>query len=93
MPTFLAADDFLPVLIFAVVHASLDRRPLLARATLWALADPLMLQSEPGYYLTMFDAAVEYVSSGDARRDAAAEDEPEPRDEPRDEGALELRPL
>lgn len=93
VPTFLAADDFLPVLIFAVVHASLDRRPLLARATLWALADPLMLQSEPGYYLTMFDAAVEYVSSGDARRDAAAEDEPEPRDEPRDEGALELRPL
>jgi len=70
-PSCLAADEFLPVFIYCVVHADDSRNFLLARATLWALADPAELQAEPGYYLTMFDAALEYVASGDARKDAA----------------------
>jgi len=64
-PTPLGADDFFPVFTFVVVRAQLSR-PLLLKELLWALCDPLMLQGEGGYYLTMYEAALEYIRSMDA---------------------------
>ncbi|KAJ8603145.1 hypothetical protein CTAYLR_004611 [Chrysophaeum taylorii] len=61
-PPVLTADDLLPILIYVFVHADLET-PLATRATLWALADPRWLRGEPGYNLTMFHAAIEYVQS------------------------------
>jgi len=68
-PSFLAADDFLPIFIYVFVQAELHS-PLQARTLLWALANPKHLRGESGYFLTMFDAAIEYVQSGAAWSDA-----------------------
>ena len=68
-PHFLTADDFLPIFIVVFIRAKLQK-PFLTRSLLWALGDPLLLRGEHGYYLTMFDAALDYVYSGSARRDA-----------------------
>ena len=67
----LAADEFLPIFIFVVVHAELAA-PLLTREQLWRLGHPRALQAEPGYYLTMFDAGIEYVRSLDLGHGPAA---------------------
>ena len=62
----LAADDFLPIFIFVVVQCSTQAAmpaPMRTRDLLWALADDTHLQSEAGYYLTMFEAALEFLKN------------------------------
>lgn len=61
---FLSADDFLPIHIFVVVHAGL-RDPLVTKQLLWSMCNPTALQGEGGYYLTVFEAALEYVKAVD----------------------------
>ena len=63
-PTPLGADDFFPIFTFVVVRAQLSR-PILLKELLWALCDPLMLQGEGGYYLTVYEAALEYIRGMD----------------------------
>ncbi len=63
-PAPLGADDFFPVFTFVVVRAQLTR-PLLLKELLWSLCDPLMLQGEGGYYLTVYEAALEYIRNMD----------------------------
>ena len=65
----IAADEFLPIFIFVIVHAEL-KTPLLTREQLWRLGHPRALQAEPGYYLTMFDAGIEYVRGLDISRES-----------------------
>ena len=67
----LAADEFLPIFIYVIVHAELAA-PLLTRERLWRLGHPRALQAEPGYYLTMFDAGIEYIRGLDLGDGAAA---------------------
>ena len=56
----LGADDFLPIFIFCTVRAELEQ-PMYDKALMWSLCDGDMLAGEGGYYLTVFEAALEYV--------------------------------
>ncbi|RHY27856.1 hypothetical protein DYB32_006483 [Aphanomyces invadans] len=55
------ADDFLPIHIYAVVHSNL-KRPYFAKEFLSAMIHPNKMLGETGYFLTMFEAALKYVS-------------------------------
>ncbi|KAF0730635.1 hypothetical protein Ae201684P_021905 [Aphanomyces euteiches] len=55
------ADDFLPIHIYAVVHSGL-KRPYFAKEFLSAMIHPSKMLGETGYFLTMFEAALKYVS-------------------------------
>jgi len=59
---FLSADDFLPVLIFVLSRSECT---FLARTCefLSNLCDPSAFGGEPGYYLTAFASAVQYIQS------------------------------
>ncbi|KAF0682754.1 Aste57867_25157 [Aphanomyces stellatus] len=67
----LAADDFLPIFIFCVCRSEMAA-PLATLECMWALCNEDALQGEGGYYLTMFEASLEYIrttsTSGDAPR-------------------------
>ncbi|RLO03624.1 hypothetical protein DYB28_008431 [Aphanomyces astaci] len=54
------ADDFLPVFIFCVCQALL-RSPLATLECMWSLCKEDSLKGEAGFYLTMLDAALEYI--------------------------------
>eukprot|EP00455_Lapot_gusevi_P010137 TRINITY_DN14571_c0_g1_i2.p1 TRINITY_DN14571_c0_g1~~TRINITY_DN14571_c0_g1_i2.p1 ORF type:complete len:122 (-),score=15.16 TRINITY_DN14571_c0_g1_i2:32-397(-) len=56
----IGGDDFLPIFTYVMVHSSLAH-PVLTNAFLWALADPQILLSQSGYYLTAFSAAVQFI--------------------------------
>jgi hypothetical protein len=58
----MAGDDLLPVLIFVLIRANLSA-PCARSAFAWDLCDPEQLQSEGGYYLTVFESALEWVAS------------------------------
>ena len=61
----LGADDFLPILIFVIVRSRLACALELLRY-MNELGNPDVTCSEGGYYLTVFEAAVEYLKSGQA---------------------------
>lgn len=61
---FLAADDFFPIFVFVVVNASVDHHDV-SRQYLWGLCEASMLTGEGGYYLTVYEAAVEYIANFD----------------------------
>eukprot|EP00698_Gefionella_okellyi_P023908 TRINITY_DN8293_c0_g1_i1.p1 TRINITY_DN8293_c0_g1~~TRINITY_DN8293_c0_g1_i1.p1 ORF type:complete len:418 (+),score=50.45 TRINITY_DN8293_c0_g1_i1:22-1254(+) len=63
---YLAADDFLPILIFVIVRAQLTK---LSRTCefLSLLCDPTVLRGEGGYYLTAFSSAVQYLLTLDPK--------------------------
>jgi hypothetical protein len=58
----IGGDAFLDILVYVTVHASL-RRPHQKLQYAWALCDPDELQSEGGYYLTVFESAVTFIAS------------------------------
>ncbi|EQC37080.1 hypothetical protein SDRG_05307 [Saprolegnia diclina VS20] len=55
------ADDFLPIHIYVVVHSGLQR-PYFAKEFLGAMIHPSKMLGETGYFLTMFEAALKYVT-------------------------------
>lgn len=57
----LVADDFFPIFVFVVVSAGL-RHPNTTKAFLWGVCSKSQLEGEGGYYLTVFEAAIAYVS-------------------------------
>lgn len=61
---FLAADEFFPIFVFVVVNASVDHHDV-SRQYLWGLCEASMLTGEGGYYLTVYEAAVEYIANFD----------------------------
>jgi hypothetical protein len=56
----LGADDFLPIFIFVFCRSELEH-PIQNKDLLWKLCHPDQLQGESGYYLTIYESAVEYV--------------------------------
>jgi len=66
--SLLGADDFLPIFIFCVVKAGIDRPNALA-ALLRSLCDPSKLTGEIGYYLSSFEAVILHISELDLRGD------------------------
>jgi hypothetical protein len=59
-PKALAADGFLPVLIYALVHASIEH-PLVTKYLLSALCDSEKRMSETGYFLCSLEAALTHL--------------------------------
>jgi hypothetical protein len=62
---FLAGDEFFPIFTFVLAHTPLRVGIVSLKHALWGLADPAALQGEAGYYLTVFDAAIEFVRTAD----------------------------
>ncbi|OQR99242.1 hypothetical protein ACHHYP_07192 [Achlya hypogyna] len=60
----LAADDFLPVFIFCVCNSKIQA-PLATLEYMWSLCSQDSLVGESGYYLTMFEASLEYIRATD----------------------------
>jgi hypothetical protein len=52
-----SGDDFLPIFMYILVHSDLPDASLLHRY-IQELADPVLLNGQGGYYLTVFEAAV-----------------------------------
>lgn len=61
---FLPADDLFPIFVYIVSQTCLSH-PCTLKTVLWDLSDPNQLSGEGGYYLTVFDAAVEYIKKVD----------------------------
>jgi hypothetical protein len=56
----LGADEFFPIFVFVVIRAKL-LAPLHLKELLWLAADPAELRGQSGYWLTVFEAALEYI--------------------------------
>jgi len=63
-PVFLSADDFFPPFVFVVAQSRLQCLDS-TRYFITELADRESLNGEGGYYLTVFEAAIEYIKSMD----------------------------
>lgn len=57
---FLGADDFVPIFIYVFSRSGI-KRPVLMKDIMWNLSHPSLLHGECGYYLTVFESAIEYV--------------------------------
>ena len=60
---FITGDDFLPIVIYVIVQAS-KTKPCITDADLRfmeGLVDPAQNRSEPGYYLAVFHAALQWI--------------------------------
>ena len=60
----LSADDFLPIFIYCVIRAEMER-PCALCALLRSLCDPINRMGEVGYYLASFEAAIAHISEMD----------------------------
>jgi len=64
----LGADDFLPIFIYCVVQAEMER-PCALCVLLRALCDPVNRMGEIGYYLASFEAAITHIQEVDLTDD------------------------
>lgn len=62
--SILGADDFLPIFIYCVVQAELER-PCALCVLLRNLCDPICRMGEIGYYLASFEAAIAHIQEVD----------------------------
>jgi hypothetical protein len=60
--SFLGADDLVPIFIYVFCKAEL-REPHVHKDLMWNLCHPDQLHGECGYYLTVFESAIEYVEA------------------------------
>lgn len=60
----LGADDFLPIFIYCVVFAEMER-PVALCALLRTLCDPINRMGEVGYYFASFEAAISHIREMD----------------------------
>lgn len=58
----LGADEFLPIFLYTLVSSSLAD-PASLNELLWATMDEADLRSHGGYYLTVLEAALEYIAA------------------------------
>lgn len=68
----LGADDFLPIFIFVVCQAHL-LHPLWNKDLLWRLCHPDQLRGESGYYLTMYESAIEFIDTVEVSPEALSQ--------------------
>ncbi|ETO29831.1 vacuolar sorting protein 9 domain-containing protein, partial [Reticulomyxa filosa] len=61
--TYIGGDDILPILTYVVVQASSESLVLKASdlMLLEGLVDPTQQNAEPGYYLAVFHAAIQWI--------------------------------
>ena len=64
----LGADDFLPIFIYCVVQADMER-PCALCVLLRTLCDPINRLGEIGYYLASFEAAISHIQEWDLTED------------------------
>jgi hypothetical protein len=64
----LGADDFLPIFIYCVVQAELER-PCALCVLLRTLCDPINRLGEVGYYLASFEASITHIQEVDLTED------------------------
>ena len=57
---YLGADDLVPIFVYVFCKADL-KRPHKYKDLMWNLCHPDQLHGECGYYLTVFESAIEYV--------------------------------
>ena len=81
--TVLGADDLLPIFIYVLCQSGL-RTPLLNKELLWRLCHPDQLHGESGYYLTVYESAVEFVLNMDFGRQLDASRLPDLESDPSD---------
>ncbi len=62
VPEYLGADDFVPIFIYVVSKSSL-KHPTLNKDIMWNLCHPELLRGEIGYFLTVYESAVEFITS------------------------------
>ena len=58
--TVLSADDLVPIFIYVLCQCGL-KHPLLNRDLLWKIGHPDMLTGECGYYLTIYESALQFL--------------------------------
>mmetsp|Transcript_36786 Transcript_36786/g.59637 ORF Transcript_36786/g.59637 Transcript_36786/m.59637 type:complete len:725 (-) Transcript_36786:155-2329(-) len=58
---FLSADDFFPIFLFVMVNST-QKHPHLNKQLMWGLCSKSDLQGEGGYYLTVYEAAIMYIT-------------------------------
>jgi hypothetical protein len=58
----IGADDFLPLFLYVLCHSSINT-PLLTKELLWGLCHPDQLYGESGYYLTVYESALEFIQN------------------------------
>ena len=57
----ISGDDFLPVFIFSIANATLNK-PVMICDYLYELGDPVTMGGESGYYLCSFASALTFLS-------------------------------
>jgi hypothetical protein len=65
--THLGADEFLPIFMYVFCKSSLQR-PSLHYQLMWKLCHPDQLHGECGYYLTVYESSVDFVSKDIKRK-------------------------
>jgi len=76
VPQVMAADDFLPILIFILARAKL-RNVVISRYVVSETMISCVVIGETGYYATMFEAAVSYIASFSIEDDRARRECPQ----------------
>jgi hypothetical protein len=62
---FIAADDLVPIFLYILAQTTYSsglRHPLQNRDLMWALCHPDQLHGEGGYYLTVYESALEFIT-------------------------------
>ncbi|GAB5370623.1 hypothetical protein AAMO2058_001509300 [Amorphochlora amoebiformis] len=72
-PKYLSADDFFPIFLFVMVNSTL-KHPHLNKSLMWGLCSRAELQGEGGYYLTVYEAAVTYITEAKPEIEACSPD-------------------
>jgi hypothetical protein len=57
---YLGADDLVPIFLYVFCQSNL-RHPVRNRDLMWALCHPDQLHGEGGYYLTVYESAIDFV--------------------------------
>ena len=58
----IGADDFLPIFLYVLCHSTIET-PLLTKELLWGLCHPDQLYGESGYYLTVYESALDFIEN------------------------------
>ena len=61
IPEYLGADDFVPIFIYVVSKSGL-KHPTLNKDIMWNLCHPELLRGEVGYFLTVYESAIEFIA-------------------------------
>lgn len=72
--TMMSADEFLPIFIYCVVQAEIER-PCALTILLKTLCDPINRIGETGYYLASFEAAIAHLEEADLNDGVEEKDE------------------